>query len=288
MTETGLKATRGLWLGRQLMSTAASRRDLKAMRKACRVDLGVDPDHAELSTLAVQGSVHELRTAPAEAVERLSAARELTPVHPTLIETLAEAHEAAGNLAEAADLFEESARQSQTRERNARLHYRAGVLLQERIQAPDRAREAYQRAAEADIGFKDVQARLEQLLSGRNDLGGLVALAEASLNAAQAPQLRLELARKLAQLYVKQDEHEKAVTVLRAALELTPEDLPACRSSKACSITSRISVNAPRFWCAWPVCRAIPMSCATCSSSSATSTTSTCPIRAEPRRPTGE
>ena len=209
------------------MATASSRRDLKAMRQAAELTSASVTDHAELSTLAVQGAVHELRSAAADAVERLTAARELTPVHPTLVETLAEAHEAAGNLAEAADLFEESARLSHTKQRAARLHYRAGILLQERIQAPDRAREAYQRAADADIAFKDVQARLEQLLSGRNDLSGLVALAEARLNAAQAPQLRMELARKLAQLYVKQDEHEKAVTVLRAALELNPEDLPA-------------------------------------------------------------
>ncbi len=130
-------------------------------------------------------------------------------------------------MAEAADLFAEAARLSHTSRRVARLHYRAGTLLQEHLNAPERAREAYQRAAEADITYKDVQARLEQLLSGHNDLEGLVALAEARLHAAKVPQLRVELARKLAQLYEKQERVDQAVSVLRTAIELLPDELPA-------------------------------------------------------------
>ncbi|MFT3921112.1 MAG: hypothetical protein QM778_01125 [Myxococcales bacterium] len=225
--ESGMKAGRGLWLGRQLMATGAARGDVSAIRKAAELTSASVSDQAELSTLAVQAVALLARTPGSGATEALGAMRELVPTHPTLVETLAEAHEANGQLAEAADLFAEAARSSHTKRRVARLNYRAGILLQEQLNAPDRAREAYQRAAEADIAYKDVQARLELLLSGHNDLSGLVALAEARLNAAQAPQLRVELARKLAQLYEKQDGLDKAVNVLRSALELLPEDLPA-------------------------------------------------------------
>lgn len=230
--DVGMQASKGLWLGRQLMSAAetleASEDKRLAREKSTSLLLGSTTDRAEQSTLLVQHSRWLLESAPEEAVALLERNRELsTPLHPTYNEALAEAYARAGKSQLAADLFEECARASQTPGRAARLYYRAGVLHQEQLNAPERARAAFMLTAEANLSFEDVEERLEQLLSGKSDLTGLVALAETRLRAAQQTPEHIECARRLGSLYEKQGETEKARDVLRQGLESAPEDLPA-------------------------------------------------------------
>lgn len=229
-TAAGLDTS--LWLGRHLMNVGAARGDAAQLKAATELLRGVFKDPTEQAALAVQQAQLLMATTPSEAAGVLCTSLPLAPHHPTLLEGLAEAELATSDAKQAAERFVEAAQQASLPQRRARLYYRAGRLQEESLKAPDRARDAYRKAADADVGYADVQERLEKLLSGRNDTEALIALNETRLKAAESAEARVEIQRRLAALYEKRGDAEQALTALRNAVDEAPED-PALLSDFA-------------------------------------------------------
>ncbi len=183
----------------------------------------------EVASAAIVRARDQRRQSPDDVLRQLEEAVAKHPEHPIADEALAEALLRAGDLKGAAERFEASAKTARASTRVARLWYRAGRLWQDELRAPDRARDAFRAAAESDISYADVQARLESLLSGRNDLTGLITLTEARLRTGGPPDQIAEVHRSLAKLQEKQGDRDAARASLRNALAVAPEHLATLR-----------------------------------------------------------
>jgi tetratricopeptide (TPR) repeat protein len=229
LLDTSVESTLNPWFARQLFDAAVQSRDAASLDRAEALMLSCTSDPSEV----VSATITRCRShahASAEAVAReLGEAAQKDPAHPLGAELHAEALIRAGASEQAAERFEDAARVSTSRQRAARLWYRAGRLWQEELRAPDRARDAFRAAAEHDVGYADVQLRLESLLSGHNDLAGLIALTETRLRNGGPPEQLVELHRSLAKLYEKQGDKGAARASLRDALSISPEHLAALR-----------------------------------------------------------
>ncbi len=225
----GLDAASNPWVARQLMGAAVANRDPQGSERAAELLIEACSEPIELASAAIVRARDQHSEAPDEALRQLEEALAQFPEHPIAAEALAEARMRARDLRGAAEGFEAAAKSSLSRSRAARLWYRAGRLWQEDLRSPDRARDAFGCAAESDITYADVQTRLASLLSGRNDLAGLISLTEARLRSGGPPDQIAEVHRSLAKLHEKKSDRTSARTSLRAALSVAPEHLATLR-----------------------------------------------------------
>jgi len=225
----GIDAAGNPWVARQLMGAAVASRNQRGIERAADLLFEACDEPIEVASAAIVRARDQNSEAADEGLQKLEGGIAKFPEHPIAAEALAEARMRAGDLRGAAERFEAAARAAQSRSRAARLWYRAGRLWQEDLRSPDRARDAFGCAAESDITYADVQARLESLLSGRNDLAGLINLTEARLRSGGPPDQIAEVHRSLAKLHEKKSDRTSARTSLRAALAVAPEHLATLR-----------------------------------------------------------
>src|SRR5690606_7528492 len=126
---------------------------------------------AELLASASERSTARVRAAellraddPEGALELLREALQSAPLHPFAALALAEACERDERWEEAAEAWEDAAKASEVRSRAAALAYRAGLIWEERLGDTERARRAYEQAAERDVGHADLFDRLRRIL----------------------------------------------------------------------------------------------------------------------------
>ncbi len=229
LLDGSLEATANPWLARQLLDAAIQSRDAASMDRAEALMLANTTDPSEAVSAAITRSRNHAHASAEDIARELGEAAEKYPNHPLGAEAHAEALIRAGDSQRAAERFEDAARVSASSQRAARLWYRAGRLWQEELRSPDRARDAFRAAAEHDVAYADVQLRLESLLSGHNDLAGLIALTETRLKSGGPPEQLVELHRSLAKLHEKQGDKGAARASLRDALSISPEHLAALR-----------------------------------------------------------
>ncbi len=217
------------WLSRQLLGAALLENDAEAVARAEQLMLEGSSEPIEVTSAAILLARSRRGSEGASGLAELEEALSTFPDHPIAAEALAELLLQAGDARGAAERFEAAAKTAQSRRRTARLWYRAGVLWQEELKAPDRARDAMRQAAEADLTYGDVQQRLEMLLSGRNDVAGLIALTETRLKEGGAPEQLLEVHRTLSKLHDKKGDRAAARQSLKNALALSPDHLQSLR-----------------------------------------------------------
>lgn len=225
----GLDAAGNPWIARQLMGAAVAARNPAGVERADELLFDACSEPIEIAAAAIVRARDEMHASADEVLHRLEEALAKYPEHPAAAEALAEARLRAGDLKGAAERFEAAAAAAKSPTRRARLWYRAGRLWQDELRSPDRARDAFRTAAENDISYADVQARLESLLSGRNDLTGLITLTEARLRHGGPPDQIAEVHRSLAKLHEKRGDRDAARTSLRNALSVAPEHLATLR-----------------------------------------------------------
>ncbi len=225
----GLDAAANPWIARQLMGAAVAAHHQNGIERANELLFEACSEPIEIASSAIVRARDQRRDTPDEVLRQLEQGVAKYPAHPVADEAMAEALLRAGDLEGAAERFEGGAKTARGRTRIARLWYRAGRLWQDELRAPDRARDAFRAAAESDIAYADVQARLESLLSGRNDLAGLITLTEARLQTDGPPDQIAEVHRSLAKLQEKKGDRAAARVSLRNALSVAPEHLATLR-----------------------------------------------------------
>jgi tetratricopeptide (TPR) repeat protein len=217
------------WVGRQLFSSAAAVNDREAIIRALELLLKRAADPHELVTLTLQKARLVLGEAPQGLEAQINQAAADASDHPLLDETLADVHLALKDARRASERFEAAGNGALDPRRRARLFHQAGKLLQDELRAPDKARDVLRKAAEADLGYGDVQARLESLLSGRNDFEGLITLTETRIKAGGPPAQLAELYRQLAKLYDKRGTKAESRRALDDAQAIDPDNLAVLR-----------------------------------------------------------
>jgi tetratricopeptide (TPR) repeat protein len=225
----GPSAKDGSWLGRQLLSSAAVMGDRAGIERALELLIDASSDPMELLTLTLQRAQLLVDRQPEKLEMAIRDAANQFANHPLTAEALADVQLALNDARRAAEHYEEAAKAALDERRRARLYHQVGKLYQEQLKSPDKARDALRKAAEADLTYGDVQARLESLLSGRNDLEGLIGLAEARLKSGGTPSQIAELNRQLGKLYEKRGDKAGARKKLEEAHAAEPDNLAVLR-----------------------------------------------------------
>ncbi|HJL16177.1 MAG TPA: hypothetical protein RMH99_10995 [Sandaracinaceae bacterium LLY-WYZ-13_1] len=229
LTTTAPRAELDLWLAPRVLAAALARGDDEGARLAARALASLLASPEERASARVRAA-ELLAAVDAEAgLDLLREALSASPHHPTAAEALAEACEEAAALEEAAEAYETAGRGCEVRQRAAALFYRAGDLWT-RLEAPERARAAFELASEADVTHADLFDRLHGLLEAADDKARLADLYQRRLAAGGDTPEMVELYVKQATLRADIADLAGAKAALRSALALSPERLDALRS----------------------------------------------------------
>ena len=217
-----------LWALRNALAHARSAGDLQGVIDAATAlaQRGAG-DSESAALLALAGEAFALLGKPQQAVESLQSALSLEPAmlgaHRRLIDLLADV----GDSARAAEECEALARKSQVPDHQVALWYRAAVLWLDHVQAHDRGRVALEEASALDVAFADVFDRLKALYLATSDTNQLALLLEKRLEVVVDPAERLGMQVLRARVLAGVGETAAAKDVLVAALEASPDNLPA-------------------------------------------------------------
>jgi predicted Zn-dependent protease len=168
--------------------------------------------------------------APTETLEALRRAAGASPSHPLVHEPLSRMAQARGDHAEAARALEASALAAAFPERGVRMWHRAGVAWQQRVGDVGRAREAFSRAAQIDITYRDLFDRLRRILDDAGEARELLKLVDARLERGAGPELESELQTERARALLRLGERQQAKAALTRALSLREEAPHALRT----------------------------------------------------------
>lgn len=215
------------WLSRQVSSAAIGQTKREQVVRGVELQATQTTDIAELAALSVQRG-WLLLDGGSSAQPTLPRAPERGD-HPTYRELRAETLRVLGQHAEAAEEFEEAARSAKSPERIAHLWARAAELWDGPLGSRARARAAYQRASEHDVGYPGVRDRLLALLNDDGDTRGLIALTVASIAKGGTGEQICELHRRLATLHEQLGQRDAAIDALRDGLAHVPDHLPIQR-----------------------------------------------------------
>jgi len=216
------------WMRRERLAIARGGSD---HAEATRVLMAM----AARATTALQRTALVLRaaeaqaraTGPADAAALLMDAD--GQAHPNLLEQRA-SYRAAAEDAEgaAADLLAAAEAALDDNHRTSLL-YRAGLLFEEPLASPDRALEAYTKASELHVGYRDLFDRSRRLLEAANDTAGLSRLLDRRLAHGGETPVLVELYLARAELAEGLGDSEGAREALRSALALAPDHADALK-----------------------------------------------------------
>jgi tetratricopeptide (TPR) repeat protein len=183
----------------------------------------------EIATLSLRAAQSAAAAADSEAARRLlEHAITLVPNHIVAHLELAALLEQAGSThAEAAEAYEAAARSSASPEESARNVYQAATIWFEKVQDPERARQAFEAVAEIDPSYGDVFPRLQAIYIQSGARAELAALLERRLDAVTDPNERVEMEVLRGRALADVGDAAAAKQALAAALDAHPDHVEA-------------------------------------------------------------
>jgi tetratricopeptide (TPR) repeat protein len=145
--------------------------------------------------------------------------------------------ERTGEHARAAEELETLARKSNVELHRAELWHRAARLWLEKVDELERGRRALEEAADIDLTFLDVFDRLSALYTKAGDATELASLLERRLEAVTDPQERLDMEVMRGRALADVGEVSGAKRALAAALDASPDHVPALEAFAEVAIT---------------------------------------------------
>ena len=211
-------------LARQVLGTAYARGESETALRALAAIQTHLPNDLERGALALERAhILERLNEPERALAVLDEAEG----HPLALEVEARLLHAAGRWEEAVSLYREAALRAKDGRRAASLWRAAAGILEEKIEDPERAVNAYVAATESDITYLDVYRRLVSLYRSQGRLADAETLTESRIEAgADTPTLVALLLEQAGQRR-ERDNVEGVIESLRECLELDPNHFAA-------------------------------------------------------------
>jgi tetratricopeptide (TPR) repeat protein len=220
-----------LWALRTALAHARHAADAKAVvdyASALAARSSRESESATLLALAADALAHLGNDG--DAVQNLVTALAREPnlfhAHRQLIDLLVKS----GDHARAAEECEELARKSHVAEHQLVLWYRAGILWMDEVKDAEKGRRALEEACGLDITFADVFDRLKAIYIASNDTNELALLLERRLDVIEDPAERVEMQVLRGKVLSEVGETQGAKDALAAALDVSPDHVPALRA----------------------------------------------------------